>query len=148
MRRTDAEPVLCQKRPAASAIRPIALALEQSILDLFYLAVFIHRSFDHAGIFTPKFIVNNPQHFFPIFLVIELLSQLHQLKLGNGLNFHVDKELPKFFVDVVNDQNDVAIFQTLPVEIGLKFRGNGIAGLLVDDAQFLDLIKPPSDSLE
>ena len=84
--------------------------------------------------------MNNPQHFFPIFPVIELLSRFHQLKLGNRLNFHVDKELPKFLVNVIHHQNDIAILKTLPVEIGLKFRDNRIASLLVHDAELLDLV--------
>jgi len=101
---------------------------------------FIHKSFDHAGIFAAKLIVNNSQHLFPVFLIVELLSQFHQFKFGDGLNFHVDQKLPEFLVDVINHQNDIAIFQTLPVEIGLKFRDNGIAGLLVDDAELFDLV--------
>lgn len=84
--------------------------------------------------------MNNSQHLFPVFLIVELLSQFHQFKFGDGLNFHVDQKLPEFLVDVINHQNDIAIFQTLPVEIGLKFRDNGIAGLLVDDAELFDLV--------
>lgn len=76
----------------------------------------------------------------PILWLIEISCQLNDFFLAERLNLHIDKILFDLFGNIIDDDDHVAVSQSLLVKIQFQFRVEPVGFGLRVNSKSLDLV--------